>query len=256
MGTFIDITGWVMKEHGVPDSRLTVIRRVENSVSTKTGHIIVKFLCECSCQAHSQIIAASSDIRRGHTLSCGCLAQEISSIVNKDKYVGNLNGWCEDSNSKWLIPSNCGQKVYYDSDDANLIEQYTWYINNNGYAETNISHKKVSMHQLIGCKSYDHKDRDKLNNRKDNLRPATKQENSRNRRPQINNTSGIIGVSFRKETKKWRARIHINKKQKSLGDFENKNDAIKTRLEAEAKYYGEFAPQRHLFEQYGITCER
>ena len=38
-----------------------------------------------------------------------------------------------------------------------------------------------------------------------------------------------------------------------LGYFNIKEDAIKTRLEAEAKYYGEFAPQRHLFEQYGIT---
>ena len=38
-----------------------------------------------------------------------------------------------------------------------------------------------------------------------------------------------------------------------LGYFNIKEDAIKTRLEAEAKYYGEFAPQRYLFKQYGIT---
>ena len=30
MGKFIDMTGWVMKEHGIPDSRLTVIRRAAN----------------------------------------------------------------------------------------------------------------------------------------------------------------------------------------------------------------------------------
>lgn len=30
MGQRIDMTGWVMKEHGVPDSRLTVIRKVPN----------------------------------------------------------------------------------------------------------------------------------------------------------------------------------------------------------------------------------
>ena len=35
--------------------------------------------------------------------------------------------------------------------------------------------------------------------------------------------------------------------------FDKIEDAIKARLEAEKKYFGEFAPQRHLFEQYGIT---
>jgi len=37
-----------------------------------------------------------------------------------------------------------------------------------------------------------------------------------------------------------------------IGLFDNKDDAIKARLKAEKKYFGEFAPQRHLFEQYEI----
>jgi hypothetical protein len=45
----------------------------------------------------------------------------------------------------------------------------------------------------------------------------------------------------------------IDAKQIHLGMFENKEDAIKARLEAEAKYFGDFAPQRHLFEQYKIN---
>jgi hypothetical protein len=40
-----------------------------------------------------------------------------------------------------------------------------------------------------------------------------------------------------------------------LGYFINKDDAIKTRLSAEAKYYGEFAPQKHLFEEYGVAIQ-
>ena len=39
---------------------------------------------------------------------------------------------------------------------------------------------------------------------------------------------------------------------KKLGRFSDKEDAIKARLQAEAKYFKEFAPQRHLFKQYGI----
>lgn len=48
------------------------------------------------------------------------------------------------------------------------------------------------------------------------------------------------------------ARIVLDKKDIYLGRYSNKEDAIKARLEAEIKYFGEFAPQRHLFEQYGI----
>ena len=40
----------------------------------------------------------------------------------------------------------------------------------------------------------------------------------------------------------------MNNKTKYLGSFKNKEGAIKARLEAEAKYFGEFAPQKHLFE--------
>lgn len=47
--------------------------------------------------------------------------------------------------------------------------------------------------------------------------------------------------------------IKIKGKQKHLGYFANKNDAVIARLKAEAKYFGEFAPQRHLFEEYNIV---
>ena len=62
-----------------------------------------------------------------------------------------------------------------------------------------------------------------------------------------------MGVNWEKRRNKCRSRIVVDEKEIYLGIFQNKEDAIKTRLEAEEKYYGEFAPQRHLFEQYGIT---
>jgi hypothetical protein len=51
------------------------------------------------------------------------------------------------------------------------------------------------------------------------------------------------------------ASINVNKKICWLGRYLNKKDAIVARLQAEAKYYGEFAPQQHLYEQYGITTQ-
>ena len=58
---------------------------------------------------------------------------------------------------------------------------------------------------------------------------------------------------WNKQNKKWTASIRINNKQKYLGSFIDKTEAIKTRLNAELKYYGEFAPQRHLFQEYEIN---
>ena len=81
-----------------------------------------------------------------------------------------------------------------------------------------------------------------------------KTQNNTNKYKRSNNTSGVIGVSLNKSLK-WIAYIVIDKKQTYLGSFINKDDAIKTRLKAELKYYGEYAPQQYLFEQYGITTQ-
>ena len=111
------------------------------------------------------------------------------------------------------------------------------------------------MHKIItGTDEYitiDHINREKLDNRKENFRYATKSENRINSKIRTDNTSGIQGVRF--EQGKWRARISVNGKYVHLGMFDNFQEAVKTRLEAEKKYYGEFAMQINLFEQYGIT---
>lgn len=68
---FIDMTGWIMNEHGVSDSRLTVIELIGIN-----KHREAQWLCECSCEEHNKIIVIGSSIRSGHTLSCGCLNKE------------------------------------------------------------------------------------------------------------------------------------------------------------------------------------
>ena len=53
-------------------------------------------------------------------------------------------------------------------------------------------------------------------------------------------------------TNKCISNICVNNKTKYLGTFIDKKDAIKCRLKAEKLYFKEFAPQRHLFKEYGI----
>ena len=54
----------------------------------------------------------------------------------------------------------------------------------------------------------------------------------------------------------WQVYISVDKKKIHLGWCSNKEEAIKIRLLAESKYYGEFAPQKHLFEEYGINTQQ
>ena len=98
----------------------------------------------------------------------------------------------------------------------------------------------------------DHEDRNELNNRKYNLRSCTHQENCRNKGIRSDNKSGITGVYFSKETNKWRAQIRINGKNTMLYYGNSKEDAIKARLKAEKEYFGKFAPQKNLYDEYGI----
>ena len=86
----------------------------------------------------------------------------------------------------------------------------------------------------------DHINHNGLDNRKENLRIVTHKQNKFNNPILSTNTSGVTGVSWSKQKNKWRAYITIDNKQKSLGYYFNKEDAIKARKEAEEKYFGEF----------------
>ena len=86
----------------------------------------------------------------------------------------------------------------------------------------------------------DHMDGDGLNNRPKNMRDVAHQENLKNQRMQRNNISGVTGVSWHKRDGKWRATININGKRKSLGYFDDINEAAKAyRDAAEANGYSE-----------------
>ena len=85
MGKLIDMTGWVMKEHGVPESRLTVIEKSES----KNGKVYWKCRCECG----NEVIADGTKIRSGHTKSCGCFGLDKLTERNKEKsLVGQVFG--------------------------------------------------------------------------------------------------------------------------------------------------------------------
>ena len=80
-----------------------------------------------------------------------------------------------------------------------------------------------------------------IDNRRCNLRLATRSQNNINQGLRNDNTSGSKGVMWHKENKKWVVGIKVDGKKLHLGCFEDIDDAIKARKQAEEKYFGEFA---------------
>lgn len=87
----------------------------------------------------------------------------------------------------------------------------------------------------------DHRNRNRLDNRIQNLRAADHRQNQRNQPSYRNNTSGIKGVSWHKLTGKWMAGIRVNGKRMHLGLFASKHDAGAAYMNAAKRYHGEFA---------------
>ena len=61
-----DMTGWIMSEHGIPDSRLTVIKRVEDHIQPG-GRRVPQYLCKCNCGSSKEVISTSHRIKNGTT---------------------------------------------------------------------------------------------------------------------------------------------------------------------------------------------
>jgi hypothetical protein len=87
----------------------------------------------------------------------------------------------------------------------------------------------------------DHKDRNRQNDRWENLRGATRFENAHNSAMQSNNKSGFKGVDYRKERGKWRAMICVNRRPIHLGFFSSPEEAHAAYCAAAEKYHRDFA---------------
>lgn len=142
------------------------------------------------------------------------------------------------------------QTAYVDDEDYDWLSRWLWLFDGKYAARKCIGNNrlKIFMHveimkryNLFESEEIDHKDLNKLNNQKENLRPATHAQNSCNRRVQSNNASGFKGVSFDKWANKWIANICHNQKDIKLGRFETLEEAARAYDKWAKIYFGEFA---------------
>lgn len=136
-----------------------------------------------------------------------------------------------------------GKFALVDDEDFEYLNQFKWkYDSSIGYACRTLYPKgkeyihKV-IHPTIGEFQTDHINRNKLDNRKSNLRTVTLIENLRNVGITKNNTSGFKGVSLRKDRNMWEAYLWKNYKKISFGLFRNLQDVILARKQGEEVYW-------------------
>lgn len=129
------------------------------------------------------------------------------------------------------------QVIIVNNDLLPKLKLHKWYVNANGYAERQVQkaykRKAVYMHhEILGYppsgKIVDHINGNKLDNRRENLRFITRQQNQFNRKKDR-------GISL--HLGKWDAYIMVNRKKIHLGRFTNRREALQVRQEAEQKYF-------------------
>lgn len=148
----------------------------------------------------------------------------------------------------------CGRKTVVDTLDYIRVKNYNWYALKSGKTTYVYGYPRgrraplVLLHRLIldvpPGMEVDHRDRDGLNNRRSNLRLATRSQNNANRgkqRRKGGTTSRFKGVFWYPRTGKWLTQIRVDRKQYYIGYFTDEIEAARAFDRANLKMRGEFA---------------
>lgn len=207
----------------------------------RRGSVVWNCLCDCG-NFHK---TTSTLLRSGQSKSCGCYHKEMASksYIERFKKYNEYN--LTDYDYGVGYTSN-KEEFYFDLEDYEKIKDICWSITKNGYLvgwENGVCilfHRKI-MGDKANFLDVDHINHNKLDNRKLNMRVCTRSQNLMNRTNEVDSYTGIKGVRYHKTNKRYGAFININKEQIKLGYYDNIEDAIKARKEAEEKYFGEYS---------------
>lgn len=235
-----------------------VVTGLAPSYYTPNGTKRAMVHCVCDCGNEKDVFYLN--LVNGITKSCGCLLIESRT---KEYRISNFG------TNKYEI---CGEytKVFFkdgdyfliDTEDLNKIIGIRWYRrdNKNGvkYVVTRDvqkgKQKQTMLHRFIinapDDLVVDHINHNGYDNRKANLRVCSQQQNIFNSSKRVTSKNKYMGVYKRKDV--YVVAITKDNKRIHLGTFDTEEEALIARLKAEKELFGEFAPQRDLFEQYGI----
>ena len=154
------------------------------------------------------------------------------------KRILELFSYCEKDASRPLVRS---VDVHYNAKIGRRVGHY----DGRGYLKVSIDGRVYHLHRIVFLYHngfipdiVDHSDGDTMNNLINNLRPASKSESCCNVGLSARNKSGVKGVSM--SHGKWLSQIMVNGKRTTLYYGDDKDDAIKARVDAEFMH-GEFS---------------
>lgn len=242
-------------------------KRLEIHIGEKYGHLTITgvdrermknckysesyVFADCDCGVCGKSYSFNK-IKRGETRSCGHLVYQTGR-QRKANIMMHRDGY-------GVIVTKDGTEFYYDLEDEHFLIGKYWYKDDYGYLThcyvRDGKNYYIRFHRLImdahNGEYVDHVSRKKNDNRKMNLRICSHRNNDANKDISPRNKTGIIGVGWDNARHKWISKITSNYQNIFLGRYENIEDAIVARLKAEKKYFGKYAPQIHMFEEYGI----
>lgn len=154
-------------------------------------------------------------------------AAELKEIFRYDPDTGKIYHKASENDSPWR---------------KRFIGKEAFISRKDGYAVMILNGQNLSAHRVGWALHHgefpegwiDHINHKRDDNRLCNLREGPPGLNARNQKIHRDNTSGTTGVIFAKDKNRWRARITIDGKHKSLGSYKNIEDAIAVRKAAES----------------------
>lgn len=194
--------------------QLTVQRRDD---TRRPGYWLVR----CSCGAERSVYYGH--LTTGRQVSCGCRKRLARS-----------------THEPGVLDLGRGRLAFVSPRDAQRVAPYCWCLDAAGYPAATICGRRVRLHVFLRGRGVDHRDGDKLNNRRENLRRCSLVQNAWNQRLRRTNRSGFKGVD-RYVDGRWRARIRAHGVTTFLGYFQTADEAARAYDDAARMQHGEFA---------------
>ena len=199
--------------------RLLVLHRATENIRGKPAWV-------CACDCGKVLTVPAANLAKGKK-SCGCLIKGKPLIMRRSHANKLYNQWSgmiyrctHEAASHFERYGKRGITVC--EEWANSFEAFAEWAISNGY-ENNLEIDRVNPNGNY-CPS--------------NCRWVSHAENTRNRNVRNTCTSGVSGVTFRKDCNSWRVTITKDYKRINIGNFKTFEEAVEARKQAEKKYWG------------------
>lgn len=214
-----------------------------------------RYICRCHyCGSITSI--ADSELRRAQRrktnsddIGCGC---RIKEHISRSRRKTNQYKYCQAEDCYIGVDCN-GNEFKISPCSYDVVRKYSWVLDGR-YFRTKIPEMKrtILLHRYVmfgddidqhSKEMIDHINGDRYDCRLQNLRVCTRSQNMMNRKRSCNNTSGVVGVRWNSVSHKWRAELAKECKRVYCAEFDNFDDAVRARHDAEILYFGEYRPQ-------------